>query len=56
MLLCNFCFQDFENRPLYDILDAIRNASGLFAKCQLYGVLLKREGSNYEFLGLSGGY
>lgn len=44
---------DFGNKPLYEILDAIRNANGLFVKCQLYGVLLKREGSNYEFMGLT---
>ncbi|XP_075211939.1 putative phosphorylase b kinase regulatory subunit beta isoform X2 [Lycorma delicatula] len=40
---------NFENKPLYELLDAIRNATSLKAKCQLYGVLLKREGPHYEF-------
>uniref|UniRef100_A0A1B6FN58 Phosphorylase b kinase regulatory subunit n=1 Tax=Cuerna arida TaxID=1464854 RepID=A0A1B6FN58_9HEMI len=42
---------NYESKPLYEVLDAIRNATGLHAKCQLYGVLLKREGPDYEFNG-----
>ncbi|RZF33916.1 hypothetical protein LSTR_LSTR012258 [Laodelphax striatellus] len=44
---------DYENRPLHELLDAIRNSSGLHVKCQLYGVLLNRKGADYEFNGLT---
>lgn len=46
--------QNFDSNPLYEVLDAIRNATGLQAKCQLYGILLKREGADYEFHGATG--
>ncbi|XP_011147256.1 probable phosphorylase b kinase regulatory subunit beta isoform X4 [Harpegnathos saltator] len=39
------------NEPLSDILNEIRNSVGLYAKCQLYGILIKREGINYEING-----
>lgn len=39
------------NKSLNDILDEIRNCPGLYAKCQLYGILVKREGINYEING-----
>ncbi|XP_054258864.1 probable phosphorylase b kinase regulatory subunit beta isoform X3 [Macrosteles quadrilineatus] len=42
---------NYDSKPLYEVLDGIRNATGLHVKCQLFGVLLKREGPNYEFKG-----
>ncbi|XP_032687816.1 probable phosphorylase b kinase regulatory subunit beta isoform X2 [Odontomachus brunneus] len=39
------------NEPLNDVLSEIRNSVGLYAKCQLYGILVKREGINYEING-----
>ncbi|XP_014472659.1 PREDICTED: probable phosphorylase b kinase regulatory subunit beta isoform X2 [Dinoponera quadriceps] len=39
------------SEPLNDILSEIRNSVGLYAKCQLYGILIKREGINYEING-----
>lgn len=41
--------------PLPNILNEIRNCDGLYVKCQLYGVLLKREGINYEINGTTVG-
>ncbi|KAI5742782.1 hypothetical protein M8J77_011338 [Diaphorina citri] len=41
----------FEDKPIYDIIDAILSAPGIFSKCQLFGLLLKREGASYECLG-----
>ncbi|XP_015430150.1 PREDICTED: probable phosphorylase b kinase regulatory subunit beta [Dufourea novaeangliae] len=39
----------YMNEPLYNILTEIRNNKSLYALCQLYGILLKREGIKYEF-------
>lgn len=44
------------NEPLGNILNELRNSIGLYAKCQLYGILIKREGINYEVNGLTGIY
>lgn len=41
-------------QPLYNVLDEIRNTESLYTKCQLYEILLKREGINYEFNGKTG--
>ncbi|XP_014600411.1 PREDICTED: probable phosphorylase b kinase regulatory subunit beta isoform X1 [Polistes canadensis] len=45
----------FMHEPLHNILNEIRNCDGLYVKCQLYGVLLKREGINYEINGTTVG-
>lgn len=42
------------NEPLGNILNEHRNSLGLYAKCQLYGILIKREGINYEINGVTG--
>jgi len=42
------------NEPLGNILNELRNSVGLYAKCQLYGILIKREGINYEINGVTG--
>lgn len=42
------------NEPLSNILNELRNSIGLYAKCQLYGILIKREGINYEINGTTG--
>ncbi|XP_014223214.1 probable phosphorylase b kinase regulatory subunit beta isoform X2 [Trichogramma pretiosum] len=42
---------NFKNESTPNIINAIRNAAGLYAKCQLYGILLQREGENYEING-----
>lgn len=40
--------------PLCNILDEIRNTDAIYAKCQLYGILLKREGIDYKCNGTTG--
>lgn len=42
------------NEPLGNILNEIHNSFGLYAKCQLYGMLIKRQGINYEVNGTTG--
>lgn len=41
-------FGHFEHKPTYDIIDEIKHNDNIYAQCQLYGFLLKREGPNYE--------
>ncbi|XP_033229287.1 probable phosphorylase b kinase regulatory subunit beta isoform X2 [Belonocnema kinseyi] len=48
-------YSHLQEEPLYTLLNEIRNSEGLFAKSQLYGILLKREGINYEFHGMTVG-
>jgi hypothetical protein len=50
----NIIVQALEIKPLYELLDTLRNTDGVYARCQLYGMLLKREGLKYEFNGLTG--
>ena len=50
----NIIVQALENKPLPELLDILRSTEGVFARCQLYGILLKREGLKYEFNGLTG--
>lgn len=42
------------NEPLSNILNELRNTTGLYAKCQLYGILIKLKGINYEINGTTG--
>ncbi|XP_046386371.1 probable phosphorylase b kinase regulatory subunit beta isoform X1 [Ischnura elegans] len=41
----------FNSKPTWEILDNLRSTEGLHARSQLLGVLLKREGPDYEFAG-----
>ncbi|KAK0088116.1 hypothetical protein PV325_013112 [Microctonus aethiopoides] len=41
-------YSNFATESLMTIAEEIRNADGLYAKCQLYGILLKRQGINYK--------
>nr|CAD7596405.1 unnamed protein product [Timema genevievae] len=36
-------------KPIWEILDALKSTEGLYARAQLFGILLKREGPKYEF-------
>lgn len=47
-------FQNYVNEPLYNILSEIRNNKSLYTLCQLYYILLKREGINYDINGMTG--
>ncbi|XP_026281117.1 probable phosphorylase b kinase regulatory subunit beta isoform X1 [Frankliniella occidentalis] len=46
-------FQHLETKPIWEVVDAIRGSPGLHGKCQLFGILLKREGPNYDVNGLT---
>lgn len=38
-------------RSLPDIIEALRHNDSLYCQCQLWGILLNREGPNYEVNG-----
>lgn len=42
---------DFQTRPISEILAAIRGTDSIFCHCQLYGIILQREGPDYEING-----
>ncbi|XP_049964722.1 probable phosphorylase b kinase regulatory subunit beta isoform X1 [Schistocerca serialis cubense] len=44
-------YQVLWNKPTWEILDVLRSTEGLHGRAQLFGLLLKREGPNYEFNG-----
>ncbi|XP_020296478.1 probable phosphorylase b kinase regulatory subunit beta isoform X3 [Pseudomyrmex gracilis] len=46
-------YSHMMNESLGNILNELRNSVGLYAKCQLYGILMKREGINYEINGMT---
>lgn len=42
------CYEHFHHKPIYEVLDAIRTTESLYARCQLFGILQKREGGQYK--------
>ncbi|XP_062705401.1 probable phosphorylase b kinase regulatory subunit beta isoform X4 [Aedes albopictus] len=42
---------DYQNRSTPDIIEALRNTESIFLQCQLLGIILLREGANYEITG-----
>lgn len=40
--------QHYKDKATWEVLDAIRNTENIYAKCQLWGVLLKQHGPLYE--------
>lgn len=42
---------EYQHKETYEVLDAIRNSPGIYAKVQLFGIILQREGPEYEFNG-----
>lgn len=44
---------DYSKRSTAEIVEALRKAESIFCQCQLWGILLNREGSNYEINGIS---
>jgi hypothetical protein len=47
-------FQSLKHESTSNIIQVIRYTEGLFAKCQLYGILLQREGLDYSINGSTG--
>lgn len=45
--------QEYKNRPLPDIIEALRQTTSIYCKCQLWGIILSREGPHYEINGES---
>ncbi|XP_062548740.1 probable phosphorylase b kinase regulatory subunit beta isoform X6 [Armigeres subalbatus] len=43
--------QDYQNRSTPDVIEALRNTESIFLQCQLLGIILLREGANYEIAG-----
>lgn len=39
---------DFQPRPIPEIIAALRGTNSIFCQCQLYGIILQREGPYYE--------
>ncbi|XP_001601216.1 probable phosphorylase b kinase regulatory subunit beta isoform X2 [Nasonia vitripennis] len=48
-------YSSFKSESTPNILQTLRNTAGLYAKCQLYGIILQREGENYEINGTTVG-
>ncbi|XP_015607737.1 probable phosphorylase b kinase regulatory subunit beta isoform X2 [Cephus cinctus] len=48
-------YSRYMDQPICNVITEIRNTDGLYAKCQLYNILLKREGIDYEINGLTVG-
>ncbi|XP_011701114.1 PREDICTED: probable phosphorylase b kinase regulatory subunit beta isoform X2 [Wasmannia auropunctata] len=46
-------YSHMMNESLGNIFNELRNSIGLYAKCQLYGILIKREGIYYEINGVT---
>lgn len=39
---------DFHARPMSEIIAALHGTDSIFCQCQLYGIILQREGPHYE--------
>ena len=44
---------EYMNKSMGDILNALRNSESIFCQCQLWGIILHREGPNYEVNGVT---
>ncbi|XP_053979168.1 probable phosphorylase b kinase regulatory subunit beta isoform X1 [Hylaeus volcanicus] len=48
-------YSNYMTEPLCNVLSEIRSNKNLYSLCQLYGILLKREGIDYEINGITVG-
>lgn len=39
---------DFHARPISEIIAALKGTSSIFYQCQLFGIIIQREGPHYE--------
>ncbi|XP_063702613.1 probable phosphorylase b kinase regulatory subunit beta isoform X1 [Culicoides brevitarsis] len=46
-------FADYAHRPMHEICAILRETDSVFTHCQLLGIVLNREGPNYEINGTS---
>lgn len=42
---------EFQHRPLHEIIAALQGTDSIFCQCQLWGIILQREGPHYEING-----
>lgn len=40
--------EGFLHRPLHEIISALQGTDSIFCQCQLWGIILQREGGHYE--------
>ncbi|XP_037960630.1 probable phosphorylase b kinase regulatory subunit beta isoform X2 [Teleopsis dalmanni] len=45
--------EHYNFKPTHEIIEALRNTESIYSLCQLWGILLNREGPNFEVNGLS---
>lgn len=45
--------KEYEKKPTYEICEKIRNTESIYCLCQLWGILLHREGPNFEINDLT---
>ena len=41
-------YHDFHARPIPEIIAALHGTDSIFCQCQLYGIIIQREGPHYE--------
>lgn len=41
-------YKDFHSRPIAEIIAALHGTDSIFCHCQLYGIIIQREGPHYE--------
>lgn len=41
-------YHDFHARPISEIIAALHGTDSIFCQCQLYGIIIQREGPHYE--------
>lgn len=46
-----FLFKEYNQRELPEIINALRTMNSIFCQCQLWGIILNREGPEYEVNG-----
>ncbi|KAF9409433.1 hypothetical protein HW555_011208 [Spodoptera exigua] len=47
----NLSYEAYKNRSTPDVVSALRSIDNIFAQCQLWGILLQREGPMFEVNG-----
>lgn len=52
-LLTLIILQHYNHKPTHEIIEALRNTESVYCLCQLWGILLNREGPHFEVNGLS---
>lgn len=45
--------QHYKTKPTHEVIETMRNTESIYCLCQLWGILLEREGPNFEVNGLS---